>query len=1231
MIIQGKGKSGKGARAATEEPDSLKSQQFARVIDLVSEGEIEGFVTPNNILKSIYIDDVPIVSPTDVENYEGVKVQAVLGTQNQPYLSDFGEIENEVSVSAKVTKDTPVTRTITNSSIDSVRITVSVPQLFFQNPQTGDIKRTKLQLRIKLQIDGAGFNSVIEDTINGKTSSTYKRSYIVNLRDVSQFNSVEIRVERITNDAPDQSFRNDLFWESYTEIIQSKLSYPNSALVGMSIDSAFFNRIPTRGFHIKGIKIKIPSNYNPITRVYTSDWDGNFKTEWSNNPAWIFYDILTESRYGLGSFIEDCDVDKWVLYEIGKYCDELVRAGLNHSYKVVTGGIITTSPSTITIEPPLYSFKKDQEITFTDGTNTYTAIVHEDVVFSNNYAESLDIQIKTSSGSFTINDTYTGTSKGYEPRFTCNTYIQSREEAYKVLNALSSVFRSIIYWANGRIFTVQDSPDDPVAIFNTSNVKEGAFNYTNSSASVRHNVALVTWNDPNDRFRQKIEYVEDQESIREVGVIETEVLAFGCTSRGQAHRFGKWILYSENQETEIVSFTVGMDSAYVYPGAIIKTNDPFRAGARYGGRILNATSNQITIDAPIDIPINGGKLHYFEPDGKLKSKDVINNTGNVLTSDVLNIHPPIANQDLPKQYSVWVFSEPKLQLQTWRVISVTETENHEVEVTALTHRDDKYAFVEENIELQPLPISNVTLNPVPVDSISTFSEISCLSENQGRTETLISWDSREARFIFEISGPNINDTTEETFINSISFYDLLEGEEYKVKLIPINWLGRRGQATEHQFTVPFIVPNPIQNISASTNIRDYANYVVGTETIVSWQSDAPRFIVELSGPNMNNVIQQTFTPYINFYDLDEGETYKVEITPVNCIGREGQKSEYEFVIPFFDIPPADVTGFRLETVLDTAFLTWDSIDDPNVLGGGYAEIRYTPDKQNPFWNNAIVINRSVSGTTNSTTVPLLTGSYLIKWVTFRGIKSINAQIIKTDAAKVLQFNAFKTIEEHPNFPGQKINFINSGRNLVLSGNNLEGEYYFDDSLVLNEPATVRVLADARLNSYKLINVDTWVTVDEQVRVDGEINENSFGKLEFRSTLDDPLDSQAEWTEWQEIKVGDILTRSLEFRVIARRETLEEQFAITSLTVTIDVPDKIYSGEDVPFIASEGKLHILYPEKFIEKLALSITAQEMNEGDRFLVTNKTIEGFDIEFFDPAGDYTDKTFDWIAKGY
>lgn len=568
----GGGKGGGSVRAAKEAKDNLDSTSYAKIVEILSEGEIEGFATPSRLgltqgtteytnasLKDMFLNKTPILrvgasntSPQTADfNFTNVTVATRFGTQSQTYVPGFDAVENEVTVGINVLNGVPITQTITDSDVNAVRVTLNVPalQLIKDN---GDIVGTEIELTISVQYNGGGYTTVITDKISGRTGDLYQRDYIVNL---SGAFPVDIRVTRITPDSTSAKLNNAFSWSSFTELVYQKLRYPNTAYIALRIDAEQFSNIPTRSYKIRGRKIRIPNNatVDLVTGrlVYTGVWNGVFgAAAWTTDPAWILWDLIVNSRFGLGDYVQENSLDKWAFFRASQYCNELVPTGLN-------------SPAT-------------------------------------------------------------------EPRFSCNVNIQTPEEAYKVINDLASVFRAMPFWSVGSVTVMQDRPADPVAIFGLSNVIDGVFSYEGSSLKTRATVAVVTWLnlELGDIDR---EIVEDAEGIAKYGYISKEISAFATTSRSQAHRLGEWLLYTERYETEVVAFTTGVENGIMLrPGSIIEIADPVKSGARRAGRISSATTSAITVDNGDALPATG-TLSVVLPDGIVETRSATV-SGNVITA-----------------------------------------------------------------------------------------------------------------------------------------------------------------------------------------------------------------------------------------------------------------------------------------------------------------------------------------------------------------------------------------------------------------------------------------------------------------------------------------------------------------------------------------------------------------------------------------------------------------------
>ena len=642
----GKGGGGGGARTPTTARDSLDSRQYAEAIDLVSEGEIEGL---KDGFKSIFLDNTPLQNPDGSFNFQNVTVYTRNGTQNQDAIPFAGEIEDERPVNVIVRNDGPVTRTITDSQTDAVRITINVPRLE-RITNEGDTVGESFRLQVQVQYNGGGFSVAIDDTISGRTGDPYQRQYLLPL--AAAF-PVDIRLVRITDDSSDIRLSNAFEWRNYTEIIYSRLAYPNSALVGIRIDAEQFNSIPQRSYLLRGIKVRIPSNATVDQAngrlIYSGVWNGTFGAQqWCSDPAWVLWDLLGSTRYGFGDHLDVAQLDKWSFFAASQYASELVPDGFG----------------------------------------------------------------------------------GLEPRFSCNVNIQTSEEAYKLINDMCSVFRAMPYWAVGALTVSADKPADPAYLFNTSNVKDGIFNYSSSSLKARPNVAVVSYLDLSTR-EIAYEVVEDAEAIAKYGVIKTEISAFATTSRGQAHRIGEWLIYSERYQGETVAFTTSMDAGVIVrPGQVISIADPVKSGARRGGRISSATTTAITVDDATGLT-TFGTISAILPTGTVELRTVQSIAGNVITVTS-------AFSTAPGQNSVWLYENTDIQTSTWRVLGIAEQDGSTYAITALSYNSSKYGYIERDQLLQTRDITNLNELP-PSPTNLALSETLYLYQDQVRAKVSASW------------------------------------------------------------------------------------------------------------------------------------------------------------------------------------------------------------------------------------------------------------------------------------------------------------------------------------------------------------------------------------------------------------------------------------------------------------------------------------------------------------
>ena len=651
------GKSGSNGRTPVETPDSLHSMAVARIIDLVSEGEIRGLVAGN---QSIYLNQVPIQNPDGGLNFAGVTVDTRSGTQDQEYIPGFPSVENEISVNVELRSDQPVVRTVSGSDLSAVRIRLAVPALQKVDEENGDRNGYSISYAVDLSVDGGAYTTVLNDAITGKTTTQYERSRRIDLPAGSQW---QVRIRRLTPNQNNSLISDVVNVLSMTEIIDVKLRYPNSALCAVQVDASQFQNIPSRSYRVWGRIIRVPSNYDPIGRTYSGVWDGTFKSAWTNNPAWVFFDIVTNDRFGLGNRIPLDWVDKWRLYQIAQYCDQLVSNGMG----------------------------------------------------------------------------------GQEPRFTCSLYLQSRADAYKVLQDMAGMFRGISFYAAGQIMASADMPKDPGPTYSQANVIEGRFHYEGSGRRTRHTVALVSWTDPDDFGRQKVEVVQHLDAIARYGVNQTEVTAIGCHSRAQAQRVGNHILYTESLETETVSFSVGLDALNCMPGDVIQVADPNRAGRRNAGRVRAAGASSLTLDLVPETMAVGDTLRATLPNGGTEGRTI---NGIDPATGVVTVSAPWSAIPVPQ--SVWATESSDLVLQLFRVIAVTEGEELTYNITALKHVPGKYAAIDDGTRLELPPISIIPPSVQPPPTNVALSSHVVIEQGIATPTLTIQWDPADKAIAYDV-------------------------------------------------------------------------------------------------------------------------------------------------------------------------------------------------------------------------------------------------------------------------------------------------------------------------------------------------------------------------------------------------------------------------------------------------------------------------------------------------
>ncbi|EMQ7790364.1 host specificity protein J [Shigella flexneri] len=642
------GKGSSKGHTPREAKDNLKSTQLLSVIDAISEGPVDG---PVDGLKSVLLNGTPVLDSEGKTNFSGVTVVFRAGEQEQTPPEGFESSGSETVLGTEVKYDTPITRTITSANIDRLRLTFGV-QALVETTSKGDRNPSEVRLLVQIQRNG-GWVTEKDITIKGKTTSQYLASVVVGNLPPRPFN---IRMRRMTPDSTTDQLQNKTLWSSYTEIIDVKQCYPNTALVGVQVDSEQFgNQQVSRNYHLRGRILQVPSNYNPQTRQYSGIWDGTLKPAYSNNMAWCLWDMLTHPRYGMGKRLGAADVDKWALYVIGQYCDQSVPDGFG----------------------------------------------------------------------------------GTEPRITCNAYLTTQRKAWDVLSDFCSAMRCMPVW-NGQTLTfVQDRPSDKVWTYNRSNVvmpDDGApFRYSFSALKDRHNVVEVNWIDPDNGHETATELVEDTQAIVRYSRNVTKMDAFGCTSRGQAHRAGLWLIKTELLETQTVDFSVGAEGLRHVPGDVIEICDDDYAGISTGGRVLavNSQTRTLTLDREITLPSSGTTLI-----------SLVDGNGNPVSVEVQSVTDGVKVKvsrvpDGVAEYSVWGLKLPTLRQRLFRCVSIRENDDGTYAITAVQHVPEKEAIVDNGAHFDG--DRRGTVNGVTPPAVQHLTAE--VTADSGEYQVLARWDT----------------------------------------------------------------------------------------------------------------------------------------------------------------------------------------------------------------------------------------------------------------------------------------------------------------------------------------------------------------------------------------------------------------------------------------------------------------------------------------------------------
>ncbi|HBX2582640.1 TPA: DUF1983 domain-containing protein [Klebsiella pneumoniae] len=653
-IIKGRKGGGSKQRTPTEQPDDLQSVAKAKILLALGEGEFAGGLTG----KDIYLDGTPLENADGSQNFSGVSWEFRPGTQAQAYIQGIPGTENEISVGTEVSSKTAWTHTFTNTQLSAVRVRLKWPSLMKQEDD-GDVVGNTVKYAIDLQTDGGAWQTVLETAVTGKTTSGYERSHRIDLPQAGS--TWTLRLRKISPDANSVKVGDVMTLQSYTEVIDAKLRYPNTALLYIEFDSSQFNgSIPQISCEPRGRVIRVPDNYNPETREYTGVWTGGFKWAWTDNPAWIYYDIVIADRFGLGNRLSSANISKWTLYQIAQYCDQLVPDG--------RGG------------------------------------------------------------------------DGMEPRYTCNVYVQERNDAYTVLRDFAAIFRGMTCWNGEQIVVQADMPRDVDFTYTRANIV-GKPRYSSSSSQVRYTNALVSWSDPDNAYADAMEPAFIPELVSRYSFNQLEMTAIGCTRQSEAHRKGLWGILTNNKD-RMVEIDVGLDGRIPQPGYIIALADELLAGRVNGGRISAVNGRVITLDRDVDAK-PGDRLQLNLPSGISQSRTIQAVNGR------RQITVTTAYSETPERECVWAVESDDLFLQQYRVTGVKENSDATLTITGVAHDPDKFARIDTGAIIDQRPVSVLPAgNQSPPDDIVITSRSVV---NQGiSVETMqVNWSAVSGAIAYE--------------------------------------------------------------------------------------------------------------------------------------------------------------------------------------------------------------------------------------------------------------------------------------------------------------------------------------------------------------------------------------------------------------------------------------------------------------------------------------------------
>ena len=1136
----GGGGKGGGGDPPTIAEDNLHSKQFATLLDLISEGEIEGFSSPskegrtkgttaykNAAKKDIFLDNTPILAstadstnPQSVDfNHQNVDLDIRFGTNPQTKMEKVSGSSSVFNVGVEVANGSPITRQLTNNSdLDAVKVTITVPVLQVVE-EDGDITGSSVSFDIQLQYNGGGFTTVHSDTIRGRTADAYNREYRIALTGA---HPVDVRLVKTSENSTDR-IQRDLIWQSFSELEDDSNTYPDSAFTRLRLDSEFFSRIPARKFRVRGIKVRIPgaganSSGTPTVDLQTGRiqyptgyiFNGVMgAAQWTTCPAMILLDLLTNTRYGLGNHIIDSNLDLFSFVTASKFSNALVSDGFG----------------------------------------------------------------------------------GQEARFACNINIQTSVEAFDVIRTLSGIMRCMPIWSEGALLLTQDSPKDPSYLFTLANVGPEGFSYTGSSLKTRSTVVAVSYFNMETRDLD-FEEVEAEAAYRsKYGLHVKRVKALGCTSRGQARRFAKAILFSEQRETEAVNFSVSMESGIVVrPGTIISIADPGRSGVRRGGRIASATTTQITVDDSDATDLsteNNPKLSVIMPNGTVETKNVTGISGKIISIDSSS---PFSTT--PNSNTVWLLENDTVAAQSFRVMSVEERDGVNYGISALAYVNEKYAFIEDGETITSQQISVLNLLKPPPTGLSA-DEVIVLINNQPVSKLIVRWQ-------------------------------------------------------------------PVAGVS---------NYMVNY-----------RF-------DDNNIVSvTTSSPDFEIFNTKVG-SYEVSVRSLNAaLEPSATASTRTFTTIGKTAVPADVTGLTGEPINKTTVrLRWNLATDLDVTHGGRVYVRHsTKTDGTGTFSNATDLVEALAGNTTIADVPLLEGEYILKFQDDGGRFSTGEASVIIDLPDTVDDKLIQTRREDldvPKFQGIKtdVAFDATTNSLNLIGGGLFDDIggsivgTFDDVGSIDDLGGIKPFGTYEFGGTAggtFLDLGDVFTLDLKRHFlteaffpsnlldsrklafpttgtfDGDVATEVNAEMLVAVTQDNPNSGSPTYKPFQTFANGRYKGRGFKFKVNLTSKDPDQDIRVFQLGYTASMEQRTEQSPSTLRSVDSNNNPVAKAVTFQHPFftgtsglggvnsslpSVGITAQNMQSGDFFEISNVSGTGFTVHFKNSSNASVDRNFTYQAVGF